>query len=124
MRRRTSTYRPYPTPNRTPLIFPAEYHAQLLPEKRRKAYSDWVNGEAQVVVATIAFGMGIDKPDVRFVVHLSLPKSVENYYQETGRAGRDGQFAECVLLFRPADVQRLTALAAENANRDRNVALV
>eukprot|EP00928_Gymnodinium_smaydae_P033340 TRINITY_DN23909_c0_g4_i2.p1 TRINITY_DN23909_c0_g4~~TRINITY_DN23909_c0_g4_i2.p1 ORF type:complete len:392 (+),score=74.12 TRINITY_DN23909_c0_g4_i2:930-2105(+) len=100
------------------------YHAQLQPADRQTAYTQWVNGVASVVVATIAFGMGIDKPDVRFVVHAAMPKSVENYYQESGRAGRDGRPADCVLLFRPADVQRLTGMAAENPNRERNVGLV
>ncbi len=83
------------------------YHAGLPPEVRAKNQDLFLKDDGVVMVATIAFGMGIDKPDVRFVVHLDLPKSIEAYYQETGRAGRDGLPAEALLLFGLQDVVRL-----------------
>jgi ATP-dependent DNA helicase RecQ len=95
----------------------APYHAGLDAKTRSKVQDDFLMEEIDVICATIAFGMGIDKPDVRFVIHYDIPKSIENYYQETGRAGRDGLVGKCVAFFSHKDVLRL-----EKFLRDKPVA--
>ena len=94
------------------------YHAGMDSSRRRKALERFQSEDAAVAVATIAFGMGIDKPDVRFVVHLDMPKNVEAYYQETGRAGRDGLPSEAYLLFSEGDQMTLRRFIEESAAGD------
>ena len=95
------------------------YHAGLPTEERRNNQEAFINGDKRIVVATNAFGMGIDKSDVAFVIHYNMPKSIENYYQEAGRAGRDGSRADCILLYEPKDVvtnQYLIRISEGNPN--------
>jgi ATP-dependent DNA helicase RecQ len=92
------------------------YHAGLDRAVRSRNQEAFIRDEVQVVCATIAFGMGIDKPDVRFVIHHDLPKNIEGYYQETGRAGRDGLPADCLLLFNASDVAKQTGFIQEKTD--------
>ncbi len=94
------------------------YHAGLEGEARRANQEAFIRDDAQVMVATVAFGMGINKPDVRWVVHYDLPRTLEGYYQESGRAGRDGDAARCVLFFGPADIRTADFLIQQKIDPD------
>lgn len=99
------------------------YHAGLNPEERGRNQELFLRDETRIICATIAFGMGINKPNVRWVIHHDLPKNIEGYYQETGRAGRDGLPGECLLLFSPGDVAKQTHFLDEITNpEERQVA--
>jgi ATP-dependent DNA helicase RecQ len=96
------------------------YHAGLDAETRRSNQERYIRDDAQVMVATVAFGMGINKPDVRWVVHYDLPKSMEGYYQEAGRAGRDGEPARCVLYFGAGDIRTAEFLISQKLHPETN----
>ena len=96
------------------------YHAGMDSRSREIAQDLFLNGETQIMVATVAFGMGIDKPDIRFVIHYDMPKNLETYSQETGRAGRDGKRSDCILFFSRGDLIKLESLIAKDGDADQN----
>lgn len=98
-------------------IIAQHYHAGVKKEDRERIQTEWQEGVFKVIVATIAFGMGIDKGDVRFVIHQTMPTSLEGYYQETGRAGRDGLHSNCVLFFRYSDSIQLKRIAEDSCTQ-------
>jgi ATP-dependent DNA helicase RecQ len=104
----------------------APYHAGIEGKLRSKTQDDFLNGEINVIVATVAFGMGIDKPDIRFVIHYNIAKSIENYYQETGRAGRDGLEGNCIAYFNYKDINKVEKMLSDKTvtERERGMVLI
>tara|TARA_B100000427_G_scaffold308310_1_gene296431 strand:- start:3411 stop:5192 length:1782 start_codon:yes stop_codon:yes gene_type:complete len=94
------------------------YHAGLSTQTREQNQNEFKHDQTTIIVATIAFGMGIDKPDIRFVIHYDLPKTIENYYQETGRAGRDGLNSQCILFYSYGDTQKYESFIKQLSNKN------
>jgi ATP-dependent DNA helicase RecQ len=104
----------------------APYHAGLEAKLRARTQDEFLNEDVHVIVATVAFGMGIDKPDIRFVIHYNIAKSLENYYQETGRAGRDGMEGNCVAYFNYKDINKVEKMLSDKTvtERERGMLLI
>lgn len=102
-------------------IAAGHFHAGLQPETKKNTQAAFIRGDLRVIAATNAFGMGIDKPDVRLVIHADIPGSLENYLQEAGRAGRDREVARCVLLYTPEDVERQFGMSARSRLTQREI---
>lgn len=96
------------------------YHAKIDPTEKDRIQTEWLSGKTKVIVATIAFALGINKPDVRYVIHTSMPKSIEEYYQQTGRAGRDGKLSKCIVYFSDKDADVLKKMATDRST-DKNL---
>src|SRR5699024_8888401 len=98
------------------------YHAGLSEGVRTRNQEAFIRDNVNIIVATIAFGMGINKPDVRYVIHYDMPKNIESYYQQIGRAGRDGLRADCLVLFTHADSQKIRYFINKKEGREKQIA--
>ena len=100
------------------------YHAGLSDDDRKRHQEEFIRDDVQIIVATIAFGMGINKPNVRFVIHHDLPKNIESYYQEIGRAGRDGIQAHCLLFFGYGDISKINYFIDQKEDKEKRIAKI